>query len=103
MLAVLSGSEGSQVPLIINLMQNKLYGPKIRKAMKEGYKKGFEQGLREVGRQQGALKVFSRVLEQRFGPLPASAKRSLSAMSVSQLLELAPSVFQATSLKDLLK
>ncbi len=139
MLTVLAGlrkmedlveEEGARVPIIIDIMQNKLYGPKIREALKQGQKKGLEvgqkkglaqghkqgleqgleqghkQGLKEgvqKGRQEGELTILSRLMELRFGPLPAWAKRSLSAIPASQLAELTESVYRATSMRDLLK
>ena len=49
------------MPILIDIMKNKVLGPPLRKARLEGRCKGFRQGERGV-----AL----RLSEHRFGPVP---------------------------------
>ncbi len=102
--------EATHMPVIIDIMQNRVLGPAIRKALKQGRKQGREEGVkegREEGRQEGVkdgeLNLLTRQLEKRFGPLPPWAKRSLAAKSGSELEELSVTIDEATSLKNLLK
>ncbi len=78
------------MPIIVDVMQNKILGPEIRKALKQG-------------REEGQLTLLTRMIEARFGPLPHWAKRRLSAMPAAEFEQLGLSMMNASSLKELLK
>ncbi len=86
------------MPIIIDIMQNRVLGPAIRKALKQGREEGRQEGVKD-----GELNLLTRQLERRFGPLPPWAKRSLAVKSGSEIEELSLTIREATSLKNLLK
>jgi hypothetical protein len=45
---------------------------------------GLQQAMEE-GRRAGELKVLRRIIEKRFGPIPAWAEESLSGRSTAEL------------------
>jgi hypothetical protein len=63
-------------------------------------KQGLQQG-RQQGRQEGRYEMLLRQLERRFGTFPEWAASRLSALSVSELDDLAVRVFDAQRLEDL--
>jgi flagellar biosynthesis/type III secretory pathway protein FliH len=68
---------------------------------KEGKKEGRAEG-REKGREEGARLLLARLLEQRFGDLPVTARRRLAAVrSLERLNRLAEQVLSARSLDEL--
>jgi hypothetical protein len=71
-------------------MENKVLGP--------AYKRGLEEG--EV---KGELTILRRLVEKRFGPLPAWAEERLTAKSTTELEDLSLRVLDATTLDELLK
>ncbi|HWN68263.1 MAG TPA: hypothetical protein VNM90_11545 [Haliangium sp.] len=82
--------------------------PRNRKAFDAGEKKGLEKGRKEgqkEGLEQGRHALTSlliRLLEQRFGPLPAYAARAIAAANVETLTEWGARVLDAASLQDIL-
>ncbi len=90
--------EAAYMPIIVDVMQNKILGPEIRKALKQGRKEGVREG-----REQGQLTLLTRMIEARFGPLPHWAKRRLSEMPAAEFERLGLSMINASSLKELLK
>ena len=69
---------------MIDLMDNKVFGPVIRKGLDEALEQGREQG-RQEGRVEGASRIFRRLLEKRFGPLPPWAGAKLASASEETL------------------
>jgi hypothetical protein len=82
--------EVRKMPLYIDIMENKVLGP--------AYKRGLEEG--EV---KGELTILRRLVEKRFGPLPAWAEERLTAKSTTELEDLSLRVLDATTLDELLK
>ena len=81
---------------MIDLMENKVFGPIIRKQLEQALERGVEQGLqqgrqegRHEGRQEGrvesASRILRRLLEKRFGPLPPWADAKLASASEATL------------------
>lgn len=67
----------------------------------EGHLEGREQGLRE-GEEIGARRLLLTQLEQRFGQLPAIARRRLAEIrSADRLTQLAKNLLAAGSLAEL--
>jgi len=86
--------ETQKMPVLIDIMENEVLGPV--------YREGLQDGLQE-GMQSGERLVLRRVLEARFGGLPAWAEECLVAKSTAELEELSTRVIKAASLEDLLK
>lgn len=68
----------------------------------EGWSEGRSEGKSE-GRAEGACQILTRLLEQRFGPLPDWAGQRLRAAPASQLERWADQLFTASSLEALLE
>ena len=88
--------EVDRMPLNIDIMQNKVLGPAIRRGIEEGHKKGLEEGIEqgiergieqglEKGLEQGIEQAYRDILrlqiETRFGPIPGWAHRKLRKLS----------------------
>jgi hypothetical protein len=86
--------EQRKMPVYIDLAENKVLGP--------AYRKGREEG-RQKGRQDGEIAILRRLIEARFGRLPAWAGKSLAAKSTAELEELSVRVLSASSIRELLK
>jgi len=61
---------------------------------------GFEEGLQK-GKQQGAAALALQLLQKRFGQVSASTAVHICSLSVEQLEELGPAVFDFRQLEDL--
>ncbi len=91
---------------MIDLMQNKVFGPMIREqlatAHQEGHQEGRQEGLQE-GRQEGlqeAFRVLShRLLERRFGTLPVWAEARIAEASSETLTDWTLALDEADSLE----
>lgn len=79
-----------------------------REPKQESFEKGFVEGFKE-GYQAGRLETLERIrralvrhLEERFGPLPVSARERLQEMDcVKQMLDLCFRITKADSLDAL--
>ncbi len=76
---------------MIDIMENKILGPAIRK--------GIEQGRTE-GRAEGERLVLSRQLTTRFGPLPESALARLRRASETELSSWVDRILTAHTLDE---
>ncbi len=61
---------------------------------------GFREGLQE-GKQQGTASLVLRLLQKRFGQVSASTAERIRSLSVEQLEELGPALFDFRRLEDL--
>jgi predicted transposase YdaD len=86
---------------MIDLMENKILGPAIRKGLEQGLEQGLEKG-REQGREQGSRALFHDVLEGRFGKLPSWAESKLASATPESLKAWAHRLHHADSVEDLL-
>jgi hypothetical protein len=82
--------EIKKMPILNDIMDHKVLGRE--------YKRGLQQGL-----QQGELTVLRRLIEKRFGAIPAWADERLSSHSAAELEALSVRLLDANSLEDLLK
>jgi hypothetical protein len=82
--------EARKMPIFIDITKNKVLGRE--------YKRGLQEG--EV---KGELTILRRLVEKRFGPLPAWAEERLTAKSTTELEDLSLRVLDATTLDELLK
>lgn len=85
--------EVQKMPIHIDILENKVLGPRLRKAMQEG---------REEGREEGEMAVLRRLIQKRFGPVPKWASKKLDELPASDLETLCERVLDARSLKELL-
>ena len=86
--------EVQQMPLLDDIMDNLIIGPKIRQ--------GIEIGRRE-GRAEGEWAVVLRLTERRFGAIPDWAKQKINAMSLADLQDAELRLLDAPDLEDLLR
>ena len=77
--------EARNMPIYIDIMENKVLGREFKK-----------------GRQEGELTILRRQIEKRFSPVPSWAEQRLAGASTEQLEELATRVLDAASLEELL-
>ena len=92
------------MPILDNIMDHEVLGREYTRGLADGRSKGLELGLeqgREQGRQQ-ELMLLTRLLEKRFGPLPAAALTDLKSRTTAQLLEIGEKLLDAPSLDQLL-
>ncbi len=78
------------MPITINIQEN----PFLREI--------FEEGKQE-GRQEEAAGLLGRLLERRFGPLPAWAQQQLAAADLASLEIWGLRLLEATSLEEVLR
>jgi hypothetical protein len=82
--------EARKMPIRINLLENEVLGPVIKKGLLEA-------------RQEGELTILRRQIEERFGVLPGWASDKLAALAAFELEDLSERVLDAVSLEELLK
>jgi len=115
-LAPVIREEAKKMPILDDIMDHEVIGPAIREGLEKGLKqglqegrqKGLQEGLQEglqkglqKGLQEGRSEMLMRQLEKRFGMLPEWAASRLSALSVSELDDVALRIFDAQRLEDL--
>ena len=91
--APLVRQEARKMPVYIDYMKNEVLAPLLTQR--------FREGLQE-GRQEGELTILRRLLEKRFGELPAWADERLAALTASKLEALSERVLDARSLEEVL-
>ena len=74
------------IPMIDTSINNKTFGPWIRKGMEKGLEKGMEKGL-EKGLVKGAQRALHLALKQRFGALPSAIDRQVRKLTAGQAEE----------------
>lgn len=84
---------------LLNPLEQMFFDDGIKKGREQGLEQGLGQGL-EKGRTEGAAALLERLLAQRFGPLPPTARRKLSKASVAQLEAWSDALAEAQSLKQ---
>ena len=89
--------EANQMPLLDDIMDNKVLGREFRR----GLDLGREQG-REQGRHDGELSVLLRLMQKRFGLVPAILRERLEQMPAEELESAALRVLDAGSLDEFL-
>ncbi len=93
-LADIITQEVQQMPILNDIMDNPLIGPRIRE--------GIEIGRRE-GRKEGERALMLRQVEKRFGAIPEWAQQKIDAMSSTDLEDAALRLLDAASLEELLR
>jgi predicted transposase YdaD len=110
-------AEARTMPVFIDLMENQVLGREYKKGLEEGLEKGREEGLEkglekglerglerglEKGKQAGGMMVLRRLIEKRFGRIPAWADERLASRSARDLEDLGVRLLDAQSLEELL-
>ena len=78
------------MPITINIQEN----PFLREIFEEG---------RQEGRQEEAAVLLGRLLERRFGPLPAWAQQQLAVADIASLETWGLRLLEATALEEVLR
>ena len=86
------------MPVYIDLRENEVLGPPYMRGLREGEEKGQKQGEK-----QGEIKILRRLIEKRFGALPAWAEERLASKSAAELEELSVRVLDAETVDELLQ
>jgi predicted transposase YdaD len=81
--------EAKRMPILNDIRDNKVLGRE--------YKRGLADGELD-----GELRLLRRMIEKRFGAIPARVEQRLSNMSAAELEELSTRLLDATSLEELL-
>jgi hypothetical protein len=85
--------EAGQMPLLDDILDNRVLGREFRR----GLEQGMEQGLH-----QGELTVLLRQIEKRFGAVSPTLRERLAALSGSELETAALRLLDARTLDELL-
>jgi hypothetical protein len=88
--------EVAEMPILDDIMNHDSLGPKLRRAIELGRNEGLVEGYR---REQA---VIFRQIEKRFGPVPASLRDRLEALSPDETEQVALRLLDAKSPEDLL-
>ncbi|MDQ2899173.1 MAG: DUF4351 domain-containing protein [Acidobacteriota bacterium] len=101
--------EARKMPLLDDIMDNKVLGREYKRGLQEGVQEGMQQGVREgmqqgvrEGMRQGELTLLRRLIEKRFGAVPAWAEEWLSRRPPAELEALGVRLLDAKSVEDLL-
>ena len=95
-LAPLVEEEAAKMPILNDIMDHEVLGPKLRAARAEGERTGEKRG-----EEKGERKVLIRLLEKRFGRLPVWAADRLDGMSTEQMENASLRVLDAASLEEI--
>jgi len=82
------------MPIDVDIRDHEVLGPMFKEERQQG---------RQEGRQEGELAVLRRLIEKRFGVLPAWASEKLAALAVPELEALSERLLDAGSLAELLR
>jgi predicted transposase YdaD len=111
-------NEVQDMPLHIDILENKVLGREFKKAQEKGRQEGLREGLqegrqegrqeglqegRQEGRQEGELKLVEALIQRRLGSIPLWAKDRLASRSASELEHIFNRLLDGVSLEDLLK
>jgi Domain of unknown function (DUF4351) len=86
--------EARKMPILNDIMDHKVLGREFKRGRAEGIQEGFQEGER---------KILRRMIEKRFGAIPAWVEEQLLGGSESEIEALSDRVLDAHSLEDLLK
>jgi flagellar biosynthesis/type III secretory pathway protein FliH len=87
---------------MIDIMDNQVLGPAIRKGLEQGRQEGIQQGIQQ-GLQEGISRALQTVLEGHFGSLPAWAHEKIATASPETKDRWLRTYHRATSLEEALR
>jgi Domain of unknown function (DUF4351) len=109
--------EASQMPILDDIIDHPVLGPKIKQAeekarqkgmqqgpqqgMQEGREQGLEMGM-ERGRHDGEVAVLLRQIGKRFGSVPDTLQERFAKMSIPEVESVALRLLDARSVEELL-
>ena len=85
------------------IKQTRFYQQAVSEGRQEGIEEGIEKGMEkgmEKGRVEGEATLLLRLLERRFGPLPAAIRQRIAAANAETLLAWGERVLDARSLDE---
>jgi hypothetical protein len=88
--------EARKMPLLNDILENRVLGREFKRGLEEGVQQGLQQGVH-----QGELILLRRLIEERFGPIPQWAEDRLAASSAAELEELGVRVLKAKTIEEL--
>lgn len=97
-LEVVVESEVRKLPVLNDILDHKVLGREYKRGLEQGLEQGLEKGL-----QHEASTLLHRLIEKRFGTLPAWAAERLSGRSVAELENLSLRVLDVKTVDELLK
>lgn len=86
------GREVKQMPILEDIMDHDLFGPKLRKAHAEG---------QSQGKSQGQLALLLRMADRKFGRIPAATRKRLESLKPLQLERACLRLLDAKKLEDI--
>jgi hypothetical protein len=92
--------EAKAMPIFYDILDDEVFGPKIREGKEQGFKQGLTEGRLE-GRTEEARHITRLLLRVRFGPLSAAVERHLAALSQTELEALVPKILSAKEIAEL--
>jgi predicted transposase YdaD len=106
--------EARKMPLLDDIMDNKVLGREYKRGRAEGLQEGELKGELKgkltgqlegklEGKLEGELTILRRLVEKRFGPIPDWAEERLRSQSAAELEALSVGVLDAQSIEELLK
>jgi hypothetical protein len=87
------------MPILDDIMDHDVLGPVLRQGREEGREEGRKEGLKEG--EEAARIIIRRLLEQRFGIVPAWVAPRLASLSAPDLVRLSDRIPEASDIKDL--
>jgi rhodanese-related sulfurtransferase len=101
--------EVSRMPLLDDILDNKVLGREFRRGLEQGLEQGLQQGLqqglhqgRNRGRHDGELALLLRQIDRRFGAVPAPLRERLTRMSESEIEAVGLRLLDARNIDELL-
>jgi predicted transposase YdaD len=92
--------EAQKMPILNDILDHEVIGPAILQGRREGRQEGLQEG-RQEGRQEGLQAVTRRLLEKRFGQIPAWVETRLANLSTAELYDLAERILDTSNLEQL--
>jgi predicted transposase YdaD len=89
-------TEVKQMPILDDIMDHDVIGPAIRQGLQQGRLEGKLEG-----KQEGELIILRRLLDRRFGPLPAWADERLTRLSIAEIEDLSVRLLDAPTIEEL--
>ena len=97
--------EAQSMPILDDIEDHDLLGPRFRRKFAEGMHQGMNQGLQQgmqQGMQQGETRLLVLLIEKRFGPLDASIRQLIETMDTASADDVGMRLLDAKNLHDLL-
>ncbi len=93
--------EVERMPIVVDLMKNKIYAESYRRAVSEAETQGMLKGKLE-GEVEGERKIVRRMIARRFGQIPQWLDERISHTTGDELESLSIRLLDARSLNELL-